>query len=141
RRVGELFDDLGALGAGVAVGEGAKRVCGGKADGRRAGGAAVVLEDFAGFSDQVADAGGGDFEQVGEHVHGACLPLVEEGEQDAGGIVEQRLAAAYLAAGPAGPAATLLAVALLGAGWPDAGPARRTGRRGRCWSPRSAARR
>jgi hypothetical protein len=116
RRMGELFGDLGALGAGVAVEEGAKRLCGGKAGGRRAGGVAVVLEDFAGFSDQVTDAGGGDFEQVGEHVHGACLPLVEEGEQDAGGIVEQRLAAAYLAAGPAGPAATLLAVALLGAG-------------------------
>jgi hypothetical protein len=68
-------------------------LCGGKADGRRAGGVAVVLEDFPGFPDQVTDADGGDFEQVGEHVHGARLPLVEQGEQDAGGIIEQRRAA------------------------------------------------
>jgi len=76
---------------------------------------AVVLENFPGFPDQVTDAGGGDFEQVGEHVHGARLPLVEEGEQDAGRIVEQR-PAAWLAGGPAGPAAALGAGALLGAG-------------------------
>ena len=82
-----------ALGAGVAVEERAQGLRGGEADGRRAGGMAVVLEDFPGLPDQVTDAGGGDFEQVGEHVHGARLPLVEEGEQDAGGIVEQRLAA------------------------------------------------
>jgi len=93
RRMGELFDDACAPGAGVAVEEHAKCLCGGEADGRRAGGVAVVLEDFPGFPDQVTDAGGGDFEQVGEHVHRARLPLVEEGEQDAGGIVEQRLAA------------------------------------------------
>jgi hypothetical protein len=115
RRVGELFGDLGALGAGGAGEEGAKRLCGGEADGRGAGGVAVVFEDFAGFSDQVTDAGGGDFEQVGEHVHGAGLPLVEEGEQDAGGVAEQRLAA-WLAGGPAGAAFALGAVALLGAG-------------------------
>jgi hypothetical protein len=115
RRVGELFDDPCPLGAGVAVEERAECLCGGKADGRCAGGVAVVFEDFAGFPDQVTDAGGGDFEQVGEHVHGARLPLVEEGEQDAGGIVEQRLAA-LLPGGPAGAAAALLAVALLGPG-------------------------
>jgi hypothetical protein len=91
--VGKLFDDPCALGAGVAVEERAQCLCGGKADGRRAGGVAVVLEDFPGLADQVTDAGGGDFEQVGEHIHGAHLPLVEEGEQDAGGIVEQRLGA------------------------------------------------
>jgi hypothetical protein len=88
--------------------------CGGEADGRRAGGVAVVLEDFPGLPDQVTDAGGGDLEQVGEHIHGARLPLVEEGEQDAGGIAEQRFAA-WLAGGPAGVAFALLAVALLGA--------------------------
>ena len=74
---------------------------------------AGIFEDLAGLLDQVADAGGGDFQQVGEHVHGADLPLVEEGEQDAGGIVEHRPAAG-LAGGPAGTAFALLA--LLGAG-------------------------
>src|SRR5215472_9351218 len=113
--VGELVDDLGSFGAGVGVEECAERLRGGEADGRGAGGVVVVLEDCPGLLDQVSDAGGGDLEQVGEHVHGAGLPLVEEGEQDAGGIVEQR-PGADLAGGPAGAAAALLAVALLGAG-------------------------
>jgi hypothetical protein len=115
RRVRELVDDLGPLGRGVAVEERAERLRGGKTDWRRAGGVAVIFEGFPGFPDQVSDAGGGDFEQVGEHVHGARLPLVEEGEQDAGGVVEQR-PGAKVAGGPAGAAAALLAIALLGAG-------------------------
>ena len=90
RRVGEPFDDPCAAGAGVAIEERAQCLRGGKADGRRAGGMAVALEGFPGLPDQVTDADGGDLEQVREHVHGARLPLVEEGEQDAGGIVEQR---------------------------------------------------
>jgi len=48
--VGELFCDLGALGAGVAVEEGVDRLRGGKADGRGATGVAVV-QDFVGLPD------------------------------------------------------------------------------------------
>jgi hypothetical protein len=76
---------------------------------------AVIFEDLAGLLDQVADAGGGDFQQVGEHVHGADLPLVEEGEQQPRRVAEQR-PGARLSGGPAGPSAALLAVTLLGAG-------------------------
>ena len=76
---------------------------------------AVVFEDLAGLPDKVADAGGGDLQQVGQHVHGADLPLVKEREQEAGGVAEERLGA-EVAPCPPGPAASLLAVSLLGAG-------------------------
>jgi hypothetical protein len=51
RWVGELFYDPGTPGAGVAVEVGAERLRGGKADGRRATGVAVVFEDFPGLPD------------------------------------------------------------------------------------------
>jgi hypothetical protein len=73
----------------------------------------VVFEDLAGFPDKIATADAGDLQQVGRHVHRADLPLVDEGDQRAGGIVEWGLTATEFAGGPAGPAATLLGVALL----------------------------
>jgi hypothetical protein len=76
---------------------------------------AVVLEGFTGLLDGVADAGGGDLQQVGEHVPGAHLPLVEQRDQQPCGIVEQWLAA-QVSGCPSGSAAALLAVALLGPG-------------------------
>jgi hypothetical protein len=75
----------------------------------------MVFEGLAGLMDRVTDAGGGDLEQVGEHIHRSGLPLVEEGEQDAGLVAGQRLDA-QLAGGPAGTAAALGAVTLLDAG-------------------------
>ena len=36
----------------------------------------MVIEDVAGLLDVVADAGGGDLQEFGKHVHGADLPLV-----------------------------------------------------------------
>jgi hypothetical protein len=47
-------------------------------DRRDPGVVAVVFEDFAGLPDEVADAGAGDLQQVGQHVHGAQLPLVDQ---------------------------------------------------------------
>src|SRR5215212_11880639 len=78
---------------------------GAEADACRSGAVAVVLEDLAGLFDQVGDAGAGDFEQVGQDVHGAGLPLVDQGELQAGGVVEQRLATAEATGGATGPAA------------------------------------
>lgn len=75
----------------------------------------MVFEDFAGLLDKAADAGVGDLQQVGQHGHGADLPLVDEGEQQARGVVQQ-WPAAQLAGRSPGSAATLFGVALLGAG-------------------------
>src|ERR1019366_2624997 len=55
------------------------------------------------------------FQQFGEHLNGAALPLVEEGEQQSCRVVEQG-PAADVPGGSPGPAAALLAVTLLGAG-------------------------
>src|SRR5260221_8607609 len=112
RRVGQPLDDCGPCGAPIAVREGEQGIVGGEPDRGHSRVAAVVFEDLAGLLDQVADAGGGDFQQVGEHVHGADLPLVEEGEQQPGRVVEQR-PGAYVPVGSPGPAAALLAVPLL----------------------------
>ena len=113
--MGQPLDDPWCGRGAVAVEEGEQGVAVGEADRGHSGVVAVVLEDLAGLLDEVADAGGGDLQQVGEHVHGADLPLVEQGEQQPRGVVEQRLGA-ELAGGAPGPAAALLAVALLGAG-------------------------
>ena len=75
----------------------------------------VIFEGFAGLVDEAADAGVGDLQQVGQHGHGADLPLVDEGEQQAGGVVEQ-WPAAQLPCRSSGSAAALFGVALLGAG-------------------------
>jgi hypothetical protein len=75
----------------------------------------VVGEDVAGFLDVVADAGGGDLQELGQHVHRADLSLVQQREQEPSGIIEQRLVADFPASPPR-PTAALLAVALLGAG-------------------------
>jgi hypothetical protein len=75
----------------------------------------VVVEDLAGLLDVAGDTGGGDLQEFGQHVHRADLPLVQQREQQPRGIAKQRLVA-ELPAGPPGPAAALLAVALLGAG-------------------------
>jgi hypothetical protein len=76
----------------------------------------MVFEDLAGFPDKIADADPGDLQQVGEQVHRAHLPLVDQGDQQAGGAVEQWLAATEFAGGSPGAAATLLGIALLGPG-------------------------
>jgi hypothetical protein len=84
---------------------------------------AVVLEDFTGLVDGVADAGGGDLQQVGEHLQRAHLPLVAQRDQQACGIVQAWLAAEGSGC-PSGSAAALLAVALLGPGglgWGECG--------------------
>ena len=52
---------------------------------------------------------------VGQHRHRAHLPLVDQGEQNAGGVVEQWLSA-QVSCGTPSSAATLLGVALVGAG-------------------------
>jgi hypothetical protein len=75
----------------------------------------VIFEDFAGLLHEAADAGVSDLQQVGQHGHGAELPLVDEGEQQARGVVEQGPAAQLPGRSP-GSAAALFGVALLGAG-------------------------
>jgi subtilisin family serine protease len=75
----------------------------------------VIFEDFAGLVHEAADAGISDLQQVGQHGHGADLPLVDEGEQQARGVVEQWPAAQLPCRSP-GSAAALFGVALLGAG-------------------------
>ena len=87
--MGQLLEELGSRGAGVGVQERAEGLGGGEAEGGRAEGVAVVFEDFTGLLDGVADAGGGDLQEVGEHVHGAHLPLVEQRDQQACGIVQE----------------------------------------------------
>jgi hypothetical protein len=122
-RVGQLCEELGSRGAGIGVQERAEGLGGGEADGGRAAGVAVVFEGFTGLLDGVADADGGDLQQVGEHGHGAHLPLVEQREQQACGIVEE-WCAAEVSGCPSGSAAALLAVALLGSGglgWGECG--------------------
>jgi hypothetical protein len=114
-RVGQLLEELGARGAGIGLQERAEGLGGGEADGSRAAGVAMVFEGFTGLLDGVADAGGGDLQEVGQHVHGAHLPLIEQRDQQACGIVEQWLAAEASGC-PSGSAAALFAVALLGSG-------------------------
>ena len=87
--VGQLLEDLGSRGAGIGLQERAEGVGGREAGGGRVDGVAVVFEGLAGLLDGVADAGGGDFQQVGQDLHGAHLPLVEQPDQQACGIVEQ----------------------------------------------------
>jgi hypothetical protein len=113
--VGQLLEEFGPRGASVGVQERAEGLGGGEADGGRAAGVAVVFEGFTGLLDGVADTGGGDLQQVGEHVHGAHLPLVEQRDQQACGIVEEWFAA-EVSGCPSGSPAALLAVALLGSG-------------------------
>jgi len=80
-----------------------------------AGVVAVIFEDFVGLLHEAADAGVGDLQQIGQHAHGADLPLVDEGDQQACGVVKQ-WPAAQLACRSPGSAAALFGVALLGAG-------------------------
>ena len=140
RRVGQPLDDRGPCGAQITVCEGEQGIAGGEPDRGHSRVMAVIFEDLAGLLDQVADAGGGDFQQVGEHVHGADLPLVEEGEQQPRRVVEQRpgRGRSRWLAGPGRRAAGCNAA---GRGLPEAEPARRTGGRVRRWSSRSAAHR
>ncbi len=113
-RIGERFDDPGSGRVGVVVEEGEQVGGGGEPYRGESGVLAVVFEDFAGVVDEVGDAGGRDFEQLAQHIHRAHLPLVEQREQQPGGIVEQRCAA-QVPRGSSGAAAALLGVALLGA--------------------------
>jgi len=92
-----------------------------EADRRGPESVAVVFEDLAGFPDKIPDAAAGDRQQVGEHIQGADLPLVDQGEQQPCRIVEKRLGA-QLAGGPTCPPAALFGVALLcpdGLGWEE----------------------
>ena len=113
--MGQPFDDRGPRRAVIAVQEVEQGLGGGEPDRGGSRVVAVVFEDLAGFPDEVADARGGDLQQVRQHVHGADLPLVEEREQKARGVVEQR-PGARIPGGSPGPAAALLAVSLLGPG-------------------------
>jgi hypothetical protein len=111
-RVGQPVDDLGPCGAQIAVEEGEQGIRGSEADRCHSGVVAVIFEDFTGLLDKVAYAGGGHFQEIGQHVHGADLPLIEQREQEPRGIVEQWFGAG-IASGPPGAAAALLAVSLL----------------------------
>ncbi|NEW71023.1 hypothetical protein G4H13_11565 [Streptomyces rapamycinicus] len=73
----------------------------------------VVLQDPAGLGDKVAHAFRGDLQHVGQQLHRADLSLVEESEQNPGGVVEQRLGP-LIAGGAPGPPTALLAVAFPG---------------------------
>ena len=86
--MGQPLDDCGSRGAVIGVQEIEQGTGGGEPDRGRSRVVAVVFEDLAGFPDEVADAGAGDLQQVGEHIHGTDLPLVDQGEQHAGGVVE-----------------------------------------------------
>jgi hypothetical protein len=88
--MGQPLDDCGSRGAVIGVQEIEQGTGGGEPDRGRSRVVAVVFEDLAGFPDEVADAGGGDLQQVREDVHGAGLPLVEKSEQKARGVAEQR---------------------------------------------------
>jgi len=114
-RGGKSLDDSGSGGADV-LGEEGEQVAGGaETDRREPGVVAVVFEDFTGLLHEVPDAGGSDLQQVGQDVHRADLPLIDHGDQDAGGVVEQWFAA-WAAGGPPGSTLALFGVALLGAG-------------------------
>jgi len=113
--MGQPLDDCGSRGAVIGVQEIEQGTGGGEPDRGRSRVVAVVFEDLAGFPDEVADAGGGDLQQVREDVHGADLPLVEKSEQKARGVAEQR-PGPRVPGGSPGPAAALLAVPLLGPG-------------------------
>jgi hypothetical protein len=69
-------------GAQIAAEEGEQGIRGREADRRHSGVVAVVFEDFTGLPDEVADAGGGHLHEIGQRVHGADLPLVEQREQE-----------------------------------------------------------
>src|SRR5918993_228778 len=88
-RGGQGVDDRGPGGAEVLVEEGEQVVGGGEPHRCDAGVVAMVFENFAGLVHEAADTGVGDLQQVGQHGHGADLPLVDEGEQQARGGVEQ----------------------------------------------------
>lgn len=87
-RIGQSLDDRGSGRADSLIEEREQVASGGEAHRGRSRVVAVVFEDVARFLHQVADAGAGALQQVGEHVHGADLPLVDEGEQQAVGVVE-----------------------------------------------------
>jgi hypothetical protein len=112
--VGQLLDDPRSLGCVVAGQEGEQVGGGAESDWGDTERVAVILQDTAGLFDQVTDADVADFQQVGHHFHGAGLPLVEEGEQQTRGIVEQGCDAEF-SGGAAGPASALIAVSFLGA--------------------------
>ena len=88
-RVGQGVDDRGPGGAEVLVEEGEQVVGGGEPHRGEFGVVAVVFEHFGGLVDEAGDAGVGDLQQVGQHGHGADLSLVDKGEQQARGVVEQ----------------------------------------------------
>lgn len=113
--VGQALHDPGAGWGLVGVEEGHQRVRRGEPAGGVSGLMAVVLQDPAGLGDEVADAFGGDLQHVGQQLHRAHLPLVEEREHHTGAVIEQRLGP-LIASGAPGPATALLAVAFLGPG-------------------------
>ena len=133
------FVELGSRGAGVGVQERVEGVGGGEADGGRAAGVAVVLEGFTGLVDGVADAGGGDLQQVGEHGHGAHLPLVAQRDQQACGIVQGRGGCWGGFRLPVGLGRRAGGGGAGGPGRPGPGPGRWPALPVPCWSCRSAA--
>jgi hypothetical protein len=86
------------------------------AEAQRGGGnrVSVLLKQLPGGCDRLADRGRIDLQQLGQHLLGADLPQVDDGDQDPVGVTQQRAAAG--AWGPAAASAALLVAALFGLG-------------------------
>src|SRR3954468_18649816 len=97
--------------------------CGGEPGGGGGGCEAVLGQDRADFTDEVADGAPADLEQFGEGVLGAQLALVEHGREHSLVVGDLLLEHTAAGAGQAFPATAAVAVALVARGLdgPDAG--------------------
>src|SRR4051794_13863611 len=87
--------------------------CGGEPGGGGGGGEAVLGQDRADFTDEVADGAPADLEQFGEGVLGAQLALVEYGREHSLVVGDLLLEHTSAGAGQAFPATVAVAVALV----------------------------
>ena len=98
----------------VGAQESAERGCAAEAQDGGRDGVLAAGQDLAGLGDGLPDRELADLEHLGQDLLGADLALVDDGDQDPGGVGEQGPAMA--AAGLAARAAALLEAALLGPG-------------------------
>jgi putative transposase len=73
-----------------------------------------LVEEREGFADGVADRGPADTQKAGQHVHGAQVPLVEDGQQDALTVADLLVEDAAAGSGLAEAAAPLIGEDLSG---------------------------